>query len=314
MPVDFIDFSCKHDILIKNKDGSYTPMDEPYFESEQIAPDTWKVLSSGDYCYIIKGDGEAFALDCGYGAGNIRKYMESVAGVPVPCVVNSHDHFDHTGCNAYFDKAYMSTACVDYATIPFASFEGIDFHADEYERIGLEDGDIVPLRGRELEAIKLCDHAESSMLYLDRKGRILFTGDEFFGMGMPMKGLGFGLKSWVDGLQKVKAVWDDFDFACGGNGVMTKEHIQRYIEVSEYAYEHRNDPVTEGPKQEERRGGGGPKPFPDYEGHTVYDRMLPHFGDHGGAPSKRQRGNRENMRTVVLNGYKLMYDPDIAET
>ena len=105
MAVELIDFSCKHDILIRNKDGSYTPMDEPYFENEQINEDTWKVLSSGDYCYIIKGDGEAFALDCGYGAGNIRSYMEQVAGVPVPAVINSHDHFDHTACNAYFDRA-----------------------------------------------------------------------------------------------------------------------------------------------------------------------------------------------------------------
>ena len=65
MSVEFIDFSCKHDILIKNPDGSYTPMDEPYFEVEQIDDKTWKVLSSGDYCYIIAGDGEAMAFDTG---------------------------------------------------------------------------------------------------------------------------------------------------------------------------------------------------------------------------------------------------------
>ena len=44
-----IDFSCKHDILIKNPDGSFSHMDEPWFEAEQIAPNTWKVLSSGDF-------------------------------------------------------------------------------------------------------------------------------------------------------------------------------------------------------------------------------------------------------------------------
>jgi len=167
MAVEFIDFSCKHDVLIRNNDGSLRPMDEPYFENEQIDADTWRVLSSGDYCYIVRGEGAAFAIDCGYGAGNIRKYMESVAGVPVPCVVNSHDHFDHTCCNAYFDKAYMSELCVKYATVPFPSFEGIDFHADEYERIAVKDGDIIPLPGRELVAIQVVDHAPTSMMYLE---------------------------------------------------------------------------------------------------------------------------------------------------
>jgi len=215
MAVEFIDFSCKHDVLIRNNDGSLRPMDEPYFENEQIDADTWRVLSSGDYCYIVRGEGAAFAIDCGYGAGNIRKYMESVAGVPVPCVVNSHDHFDHTCCNAYFDKAYMSELCVKYATVPFPSFEGIDFHADEYERIAVKDGDIIPLPGRELVAIQVVDHAPTSMMYLDRKNRILFSGDEIF--GMPFKPLSGGLTSWVKGLGKIKAVWDDFDVAYGGN-------------------------------------------------------------------------------------------------
>ena len=39
----YFDFSCKHDILIKNPDGSLLPMDEPFFESEEIAPKTWKI-------------------------------------------------------------------------------------------------------------------------------------------------------------------------------------------------------------------------------------------------------------------------------
>ena len=310
MPVDFIDFSCKHDILIKNKDGSYLPMDEPYFESELIAPDTWRVLSSGDYCYLVKGDGVAFAVDCGYGAGNIRKYMESVAGVPVPCVVNTHDHFDHTASNAYFDKAYMSKVSLTYATVPFASFKGIDFHPDEYERVCVKEGDIIPLTGRELEVIGISDHAPSSLIYLDRTGRVLFTGDEFF--GFPMKGLNFGLKSWCEGMQKIKNVWDDFDIACGGNGVMTKEHIKGFIDVAEYAYA--NPDAGEGPNQGGERRGGGPRPLPDYEGHMVYDRMLPHAGDRGAYdPSIEIKARPENMRTVVLNGFRLMYDVTLRD-
>lgn len=302
MAVELIDFSCKHDILIRNKDGSYLPMDEPYFESELVAPDTWRVLSGGDYCYIVKGDGVAFAIDSGYGAGNIRAYMESVAGVPVPAVINTHDHFDHTAGNPYFDRAYMSAFCAKYATVPFPSFDGIDFHADAYERIPVAEGDMIPLPGRELEVIDVHDHTKGSLLYLDRKNRILFTGDEFF--GFPMKSLGFGLTSWVNMMQKVKAVFDDFDIACGGNGVLTKEHLQGFIDAAEYAIAHVDE--AEVPAV---GGGKRPGPMPDHDGHQVYDRMMPHAGDKTiYEPGDGQQAKPENMRAIVHNGYRLMFD------
>lgn len=309
MAVDLIDFSCKHDILIKWGD-SYLPMDEPYFESEKVAEDTWKVLSSGDFCYIIKGDGEAFALDCGYGAGNIRKYMESVCGVPVPAVINSHDHFDHTACNAYFDRAYMSPLCVKYATVPFPSFEGIDFHPDSYERIAVKEGEMVPLKGRELEAIQICDHTKTSMMYLDRKCRILFTGDEFF--GMPMKPLSGGLTSWVNNLQKIKAVWDDFDIMCGGNGVRDKEYIQGFIDCAEYALAHPEEAESGqpgGPGGPGGKKGGGPQAMPDHDGHKVYDRMAPHFGDRTEYdPEDQAKARLENMVMLKHNGFMIRFD------
>lgn len=42
--------------MIENADGSQVPMDQPYFTSEQIAPDTWKIQNDGDYCYLLAGD------------------------------------------------------------------------------------------------------------------------------------------------------------------------------------------------------------------------------------------------------------------
>ncbi|MFL0198475.1 hypothetical protein ACJDU8_23365 [Clostridium sp. WILCCON 0269] len=35
--VKWIDFSCKHNVMIKNDDGSLTTMDQPYFKSTLIA-------------------------------------------------------------------------------------------------------------------------------------------------------------------------------------------------------------------------------------------------------------------------------------
>lgn len=303
-----IDFSPKHDVMIQNKDGSLVPMDEPYFESEQVAPDTWKVLTSGDYCYIVKGEGEAIAIDCGYGAGNIREYMESIAGVPVPCVANSHDHFDHTACNAYFDKAYMSELTAKYATIPFKSFEGIDFHADEYEKIILKDGDIIPLKGRELQAFLIPDHAPGSMMYLDRKNRILFTGDELFPMMMG-KPLNRGLTSWVKNLHKICEHADEFDVCFGGNGLVTKEHFMSFVECAEYALAHPEEGQVPPPRRPRPN-----TPDTDDQGHIVYDRMRPHAGDHGVYDPEDEAPSRpENMRVIEHAGTRISFDITLIE-
>ena len=77
-------------------------MDEPWFEAEQIAPNTWKILSSGDFSYLVVGDNEGISIDTGYGAGNIREYLQTLTDKPVRNVINTHHHFDHTASNSYF--------------------------------------------------------------------------------------------------------------------------------------------------------------------------------------------------------------------
>ncbi|MCD8124032.1 MAG: MBL fold metallo-hydrolase, partial [Lachnospiraceae bacterium] len=102
-----IDFSCKHDILIRDEDGTLRPMDEPYFESEKVADGTWRILSDGDYSYLVEGENEAAVIDSGYGCGNLREYCQTLTDKPVKIIFNTHDHFDHTANNSYFECAYI---------------------------------------------------------------------------------------------------------------------------------------------------------------------------------------------------------------
>lgn len=78
-----IDFSPKHNVWLRNDDGSLNRMDEPYFKSWKLAGGVWRILSSGDYSYLVEGDDEALAIDSGYGAGNIREYMQTLTDKPV---------------------------------------------------------------------------------------------------------------------------------------------------------------------------------------------------------------------------------------
>lgn len=99
-----IDFSSKHHILLRNPDGTYSPMDEPYYRAEPVAPGTWKILSAGDYSYLVEGENEAVSIDTGYGAGNLREYLQTLTEKPVRNTFNTHSHFDTPPTTAILRK------------------------------------------------------------------------------------------------------------------------------------------------------------------------------------------------------------------
>lgn len=70
----------------------------------------------------------------------------------------------------------MAKEGVEPAMIPFKSFEEIYFPRDYHVEV-IKDGDVLQLGNRKLEIFAMYDHAISSLVYLDRKARILFVGD-----------------------------------------------------------------------------------------------------------------------------------------
>lgn len=205
-------------ILLRNDDGSFSPMDEPYFRSELVAPGTWRVLSAGDYSYLVEGEKDAVSIDTGYGAGNIRRYLQSLTDKPVKNVINTHSHFDHTANNGYFESAYMAQAGVPLATVPYKSFEGISFIQD-YRRVPVSEGFIYDLGGRTLEVFDIPDHTGDGIALLDRRERLLFTGDEFMVMG---KMLNVSVTTFAGYLKKLMAHRGEFDRLCAGGGMGKK--------------------------------------------------------------------------------------------
>jgi glyoxylase-like metal-dependent hydrolase (beta-lactamase superfamily II) len=320
-----VDFSPMHDVMIRNFDGSYQPMDEPFFEAEKIAENTWKILSDGDYSYLVAGTECACVVDSGYGAGDLKAFCQSLVEVPVKGVINTHHHFDHTANNCYFGVAYMDAKAVDQATIPYPSFEKLFFPRD-YQVVTVEDGYVFDLGDRSLEVFQIPDHTEDGIALLDRKEKLLFSGDEF----MKSKTLVFSVSHWKRCLEKLMAHRTEFERLCAGEGVLEATIVDlQYRIVNE---------ILAGKEGEEMQAPGGPgglrgngknrmgdsgrpEKRPDgfgrggeanfnpmnpetYEGHKVYYRKFPHPEDVHRAP-KEHRGV---MKCVELDGYRMMYD------
>lgn len=300
-PVKSIDFSSKHGILIRAQDGTTAPMDEPYYRSQLIAPGTWRIESDGDYSYLLEGDNEALAIDTGYGAGNIRGYLQTLTKKPLRYVANTHDHFDHTANNAYFDCAYMSAETATRATTPFQSFAGLTFPKD-YPKVIVGDGYKFQLGNREVDVYVIPNHTLGDAVYLDRRERILFSGDVIF-QGNNTIGPTFSVASYERNMAKLEAHRSEFDkLATGGFGVIDATWVDKFLAVTQAILAGK-----EGEPMPARGGpGGGPGGAPaDPSAPLTYRRRFPRAGDGATPPANTPP---EFVRRLTIDGASITYD------
>lgn len=289
------DFSCKHDIWIQDEHGSLQPMDEPYFRAELVAPQTWLVRSDGDFTYLVEGETEAVVIDSGYGCGNIRQFCQSLTGKPVSRILNTHEHFDHTANNGYFDCAYLSAAALPNATRPFPSFDGIEFPRD-YRTQVIGDGYVFDLGGRTLETFEIGDHTLGSLVFLDRKYGILFSGDEFMVMGKSLRG---SVARWERLLSKLEPHRGEFQMLLAGGGKLDAALFDKQLAACRRILAgEEGAPVQPFPP---RRPGF--LPDPEGLGRTIIPRYVPHPGD-----GPRLPADTSDLRTVTVDGYGLTYN------
>ena len=152
--------------------------------------------------FLIIGEEKALLFDTCTGIQNVRRVVEKLTDLPVT-VLNSHDHFDHIGGNAYFDEVwcYNLPSAIQHLTqgpTETEQFEALDSSKSIHQYLkhyGLtipesipgkaptgtvEDGQIIDLGGRKLEVIHTPGHQPSCIMLLDRENKLLFTGDMFY--------------------------------------------------------------------------------------------------------------------------------------
>lgn len=289
---DRIDFSCKHEVLLEDETGNRLPMDVPYYETKLIAQGTWQIASDGDYFYLLEGEEEALVIDSGYGCGNTRAFCQSLTEKPIRHIANTHDHFDHTANNCYFDCAYMDKKTQPLATIPFPSFSGIDFPRDYPVKI-IEDGDVLDIGGREIEVISFPDHAVGSLLFLDKKEGILFCGDELcMPFGKALRGSVehvYGMmKKLADRLPEIRVLY-------GGPGKGEPDSILKLKDAMQYILDGHEGSSVEVPVMEQKSKMEEP---------VIYARRMPHPPDrHWDDPA-----DLPFMREMAYEGTKVIYD------
>jgi len=216
---------------------------------------TLNLDGAGDvWMYLIDGPQKAMLIDTAYGLGDLDGLVKAIIGEKEYIVVNTHTGPDHVLGNFRFEKVYCheyekysilkkcSKDCFDYLFDTDGNCKYVQFCKEdlpeykEFELIGVEDSHIFDLgNGYEVELLWTAGHAAGHAMYLDKKNRILITGDDLIpatnGVGNgPRYGDPFGKYSTIEAyyhqMKKVAERLQEYDYLFGGHyGVEIESNV-----------------------------------------------------------------------------------------
>ena len=182
----------------------------------RINEETWQIDEDFVRWFLLCGEKEAVLLDTGV-IGNAREVAEKLTDLPLK-VINTHADRDHIAGNGNFEKFYMhpSDFAQYYHQMPLQDAEA------------LWDGEVFDLGGREIEIIHTPGHTCGSIAVLDKKYRLLFSGDPVQTGDIYMFGPYRNMQAYVKSVERLEKRKEEFDqiFPCHGECPLGTEILQ----------------------------------------------------------------------------------------
>lgn len=171
--------------------------------------------------YLVTGTEKALVIDTMNGYENVRQIAETVTKLPL-MVVNTHGHPDHIYGNIYFEEAYLHP---DDMALARELFEEPMFR-EAIEKANLKPaafrpiqaGDVVDLGGIGLEVYLVPGHTPGGICLLDRRDRILFTGDSMIEQTWMQLPESLPMEVFLHSLDALKGIRGEYDFILTGHG------------------------------------------------------------------------------------------------
>ena len=167
----------------------------------KINENTWRIEDAEVRFFLLAGENKALLIDSGMTVHNAKEIAEELVDLPVE-LLNTHGDIDHIGSNDEFSSFYMNPA------------EASNYYNTQ-KRTGMiepvNDGDIIDLGDRELEIITIPGHTPGSIAVLDKKNRVLISGDPIQDGNIFMFGVQREMHAYLLSLEKLMNYVDRFD-------------------------------------------------------------------------------------------------------
>ena len=233
-----------------------------YFKSELIADGSYKIENAFSehmpfkaYCYLVTGENYSLLIDTMFGLGNLKAYCESLTDKPVK-VVNTHAHGDHFGGNYHFDSCYMHYRDIQFfLASPEVKKEAFAEHVRSFFSEELKplvkaddgnfadthvmkvypvaDGDVFDLGDRQIEVFEVGGHTPGSVILIDNKTRIAYSGDACNGNTLLEFENCLSVSAYLKNLIRLRGIKDRFDMMYGGHEIFDPSIIDEGIETCE---------------------------------------------------------------------------------
>jgi len=205
-----------------------------HYKVVEIKPGVTLLRDRDANIYVVEGKTSALVVDSGYGFLDLKSQIEEITRKPIIAVC-THGHIDHAFGGHHFDVIYMSreelpiyekhTIFKKYIVenhapdVKVLSKEALEeWYRAKPKRIEfIEPGDLLDIGDNILEIVSLKGHTPGSIGILDRKHRILFSGDglcNYIWMQLPESSY---LSEYYEILNSLSAYEEDFDFICNGH-------------------------------------------------------------------------------------------------
>lgn len=141
------------------------------YEYTKICENIWQIEEDNSVCCtLVIGSKMAVLIDTGYGARNLRSFVEKNITTPY-IVINSHGHPDHIGGNHWFDTVYALKQEWDV----IKHFE--ENEPKGYELKEIQIGQNISLGSLNIEVVSLVGHTKGSVGFIVQEEKILIAGD-----------------------------------------------------------------------------------------------------------------------------------------
>ena len=190
--------------------------------------------------YLVIGEENALLFDLAVDDPKLGAYVQKLAEKTVMTVL-SHGHYDHIYHMEQYDDVWIHEN-----DVPLLRGEGFGLRkVDPCPQLHLlKDGDVIDLGGRKLDVIHIPGHTPGSILLLDRKTKLLLSGDT--GARRLLYGVtGFvPFEDFYEDLVRLKAFDFEVMYSAHDRCALPKAHIDTILDVIQNQFQEKAQKVT----------------------------------------------------------------------